>query len=124
MTKTWFTAKTVHDQKYMSGGTLCPTIEIAIQDPNVSYPSTARQSLYFGGGSTIPKTLFDILSGTDQFDAEQKFHYPMEEQSDASMLFRQNTVETSVGLLVMVISLLLTPSLRCFLSIVTSLRHA
>ncbi len=97
MAKTWFTGKTVDDQKYLSEGILYPTIEIAIQDPSILYPTTARRSVYFGTGSEIPTTLFDFLSRNENFDGEQKLHVPMEEQSEAAMLFKQSTVETSVS---------------------------
>lgn len=84
--------------KYLSDETLCPKIEITIQDPNIIYPSKVRQSVYFGSGSEIPTTLFDFLGRNEEFDGEQKLHVPMEEQSDSSTLFKQTTVETSVNL--------------------------
>lgn len=97
MAEAWFTATTLHDQKYLSEGGLRPTIEIAIQDPDVIYPTTARRSVYFGTGSEIPTTLFDFLSRNEDFDAEQKLHVPMEDQSESATLFKQSTVETSVS---------------------------
>ncbi|CAO3631028.1 unnamed protein product [Mucor hiemalis] len=96
LARTWFTAKTLQDTKYLSDETLCPKIEITIQDPNIIYPSKVRQSVYFGSGSEIPTTLFDFLSRNEEFDGEQKLHVPMEEQSDSSTLFKQTTVETSI----------------------------
>ncbi|KAI8090453.1 hypothetical protein BDF21DRAFT_377473 [Thamnidium elegans] len=95
--ETWFTAKTSQGKKVFSEGALCPTVEITIQDSNKSGPNaSSRRSTYFGAGTDIPSNLFDFLNRNENFDAEQKLHIPMEDQSESAMIFKQDTIENSM----------------------------
>jgi hypothetical protein len=98
MAKCWFTAKTVQgNNKIFSEGSLSPTIEITIQDPNAVYSISSSRSSYFGAGSDIPGNLFNFLNRNESFDGDQKLHIPMDEQSESAMIFKQRTIETSVS---------------------------
>lgn len=94
----WFTAKTIQsNNRIFSEGSLSPTIEITIQDPNTVYPTTSSRSSYFGAGSDIPPNLFSFLSRNENFNGDQKLHIPMDEQAESAMIFKQRTIETSVS---------------------------
>jgi hypothetical protein len=97
LNRCWFTAKTLKGNKdqLFSDESQSPSIEVTIRGANTHSTQSARTG-YFGAGSDIPQNLFEYLSHNENFKGEQKFHVPMEDQSESAMIFKQRTIETSV----------------------------
>ncbi|KAI9249301.1 hypothetical protein BY458DRAFT_559947 [Sporodiniella umbellata] len=74
----WFTAKTIQDKRMFSEAILSPSIEITIKDSQSIHPSDAE--------ADMPYNLFDELKHNTS---------SIECQSDAALIFKQRTIETS-----------------------------